>query len=406
VFQEGAGAWKGVRPYYEDPYTTRFEASVTGRRDDERGSWVKLDRSFFYPESGGQESDRGLLSGVAVLDVQEDAEGAVWHLVAGPVPDRVEAEIDAERRHSNRRQHTGQHILSQAFIRVLDAETLSSRLGDDIGTIDLDRAALTWEDVERVELAANQVVWENRAVESQITDGSELERLPLRKPPKVVGPVRLVVVDDWDVSPCGGTHCGRTGEVGSIKVRRWEKHRGGVRVEFVCGDRALRDHARRVRALVEAAGRRGTGDAEVIDVLERAAAERDDLRKDLKRAGEELARAESASLAAAHAASGEAVLLRVYDSRPSDELRALARALTTAGVARVVLATRGPAPFVVASRPRAEGGEDLRRLLPVLKEACGGRGGGGPDEIQGPAAGPDAAARGAEALAAAWRGAA
>ena len=406
MFQAGAGAWKGVRPYYEDPYTTRFTAAVAGRREDERGSWVRLDRSFFYPESGGQEADRGSLSGVRVLDVQEDAEGAVWHLMSGPVPDQVEAEIDAERRHSNRRQHTGQHILSQAFIRVLDAETLSSRLGDDVGTIDLERGALTWEEIERVELAANQVVWENRVVESRIVDGSELERLPLRKPPKVVGPVRLVVVADWDVSPCGGTHCTRTGEIGSIKVRRWEKHRGGVRVEFVCGDRALRDHGRRVRALVEAASRRGTGDAEVIDVLERAAIERDDLRKELKRTGEELARAESAGMAAAHRDSGEAVLLRVCDGRPADEVRALARALTTAGVERVVLATRAPAPFVVASRPRAEGGEDLRQWLPLLKEACGGRGGGGPDEIQGPATSADAAAQAAERIAAAWRAAA
>src|SRR5262249_23047648 len=318
-------AWKGVRPYYDDPYTTKFSASVTGRRTDERGTWVKLDRSYFYPESGGQEADRGALSGVALRDVQDDDTGDVWHLFSGPVPDSVEGEIDDERRNSNRRQHTGQHILSQAFIRVLGAETLSSRLGDDIGTVDLDRPNLTWEDVDRVEGATNQVLWENRAVTSNIVDASELDRFPMRKPPKVEGPVRLVVVDDWDVSPCGGTHCTRTGEVGLVKVRRWEKFKGGVRVEFVCGDRALRDYGRRVRELVEVAGRRGTSDAEVLDVLERAASERDDLRKQLKRSGEELARAESAGLAAAHRESGEAVLMRVFDERSADDLRALCR---------------------------------------------------------------------------------
>jgi alanyl-tRNA synthetase len=392
-------AWKGVRPYYSDPYTTKFNAHVIGRRADERGDWVKLDQSYFYPESGGQEADRGSLSGVAVLDVQDDDAGDVWHLVSGPVPDAVEAEIDAERRHSNRRQHTGQHILSQAFIQVLGAETLSSRLGDDIGTVDLDRPNLTWEDVDRVERATNQVVWENREVTSNIVDASELERFAMRKPPKVEGPVRLVVVKDWDVSACGGTHCTRTGEVGLVKVRRWERFKGGVRVEFVCGDRALHDYARRVRELVEVAGRRGTSDGEVLDVLERAATERDELRKQLKRAGEELARAESAGLAAAHTASGESVLLRVFDERSTDDLRALCRALTLAGVARVVLATRAPAPFVIAGRPRDDQSFDMRTLLPVLKEAAGGRGGGGPDEIQAPFVNGESAARAAEKLA-------
>jgi alanyl-tRNA synthetase len=391
-----------VRPYYSDPYTTRFRASVTGQRTDERGSWVKLDRSYFYPESGGQEADRGSLSGVLVLDVQDDEAGDVWHLVAGAVPEAVEAEIDAERRHSNRRQHTGQHILSQAFIRVLGAETLSSRLGDDIGTVDLDRPNLTWDDVDKVERATNQVLWENREVTSHIVDATEMDRFPMRKPPKVEGPVRLVVVDDWDVSPCGGTHCTRTGEVGLVKVRRWERFKGGVRVEFVCGDRALRDYARRVRELVDVAGRRGTGDGEVLDVLERAAAERDELRKQLKRVGEELARAESASLATAHRESGEKVLLRVYDERSSDDLRALCRALTQGGVARVVLATRGPSAFVIAGRPRDDKAFDMRTLLPALKEAAGGRGGGGPDEIQAPFADGAVAASAAQHLAEEW----
>jgi len=395
-------AWKGVRPYYDDPYTTRFTAIVTGRREDERGLWVKLDRSYFYPESGGQEPDHGALSGVAVLDVQDDDAGNVWHLVAGPVPDQVEAEIDAERRHSNRRQHTGQHILSQAFIQVLGAETLSSRLGDDIGTVDLERPNLTWEDVDRVERATNQVIWENRPVTSNIVDSSELERFPMRKPPKVEGPVRLVVIENWDVSPCGGTHCKHTGEVGLVKVRRWERFKGGVWVEFVSGDRALRDYARRVRELVEAAGRRGTGDAEVLDVLERAASERDDLRKQVKRLGEELARAESGALASAHRESGEAVLLKIYDERSTDDLRALCRALTQAGVARVVLATRAPSPFVIAGRPRDNKGFDMRTLLPTLKEAAGGRGGGGPDEIQAPFADAAKAGEAAQSLALEW----
>jgi alanyl-tRNA synthetase len=405
LYSDGApGALRGSRPYFDDPYTTSFEASVSARRDDERGHWVALDRSFFYPEGGGQESDRGTLSGTDVLDVQEDEEGEVWHLVAGAIPDAVEARIDAARRHSNRRQHTGQHILSQAFLRLLEVETVSSRLGGDVGTIDLARPSLTWEEVERVEREANRVAWEDRPVMSRLVDAAQLEREALRRLPKVEGLVRLVEVTDWDLSPCGGTHCTRTGEVGLIKVRRWEKNRGGVRLEFVCGDRALADYQRRVRALSEVAARRNTGEAEVLDVLDRAAGERDGLRKQVKRLTEELAQIEGRLLAQEHKDSGEVVLCRVFDDRPPDGLRALCRALTAAGAERVVLAARAPSPLVLVGRPRGAGdSEDLRAWLPLLIFTSRGKGGGGADELQVTAADGLAAEVAAEKLAAQWR---
>ena len=390
------------RPYFDDPYRLEFDARVVGRRRDERGEWVRLDVSWFYPESGGQEADRGWLAEVPVLDVQSDESGAVWHLVEGEVPDAVAARIDGERRHSNRRQHTGQHILSQAFIRVLDADTTSSRLGLDIGSIDLDRASLTWDEVERVERAAMEIVWQNRPVTSRFTDAEELRRIAPRRPPAVEGRVRIVEVADWDISACGGTHCRNAGEVGAIKVRKWEKNKGGVRVEFVCGDRALRDHQRRVRGLVEAALRRNTGDAEVLDTLERAAQERDDLRKQVRAWMERASRAEALQIASAHLASGAPVYVEVLADASLDELRLRGRSLASAGVARVVLATRGPQPFVLATKPRGAGGVDLKTLVPALLAAAGGKGGGSPDEIQAGASDGDAAERAARALAETW----
>ena len=398
----GGGSEGAARPYFDDPYTTRFAAAVTARRRDASGLWVALDRTCFYPESGGQEADRGSLSGVPVLDVQEDADGVAWHRVERDVPDAVEAEIDAERRASNRRQHTGQHVLSQAFLRVLGANPVSSHLGDDGGTLDFDRPSLTWEEAERVEAAANRVVWEDRPVVSRLVAAADLGRYALRRPPKVEGTVRLLEIEGWDVSACGGTHCTRTGEIGAIKIRGWERIRGHVRVEFVCGDRALRDHAWRVRQLVEAGQRRNTGDREVIEVLERALAEREELRKQVKSLETQLARAEAAELAAGHRVSGESVLCRVFDERSPDALRVLARQLTGLGLERVVVAARGPTPFVVAGRPRG-GAEDLRRWLPLLLERSRGRGGGGADEVQVTAADGAAAAAAAAALAQEWR---
>ena len=386
--EHGASA-AAHRPYFDDPYTTAFTATVTAERTDARGRWVALERSWFYPTGGGQECDLGTLGPSAVVDVEEDDAGAVWHLLApgpgsapGPaVGDSVAATIDAGRRQGNRQQHTGQHVLSQAFERLLGAETLASRLGEFEGTIDLDRADLAWDEVARVEDAANAVVFDDRPVASIVVAPADLAAYPLRKSPKVTGPVRLVVVSDWDASPCGGTHCTRTGEIGPIKVRRWEKWKGGVRVEFVCGMRALADHQDRVRAMVEAALRRNTADRDVIDVLERAAEEKVALARQVKRLGEQLAEAEAAAWAAAGAVpgGGNAGWARIVDEREASALKSLALAVLRRGAPLVVLAARAPEPVLVVARPRDVKEPDLRALAPALLAAGAGKGGGGPD---------------------------
>ncbi len=385
------GATSTLRPYFDDPYTTVFEATVAAERIDARGRWVELERSWFYPTGGGQECDLGTLGAAAVIDVEEDEAGTVWHLlapdVAGPaVGASAPATINAIRRQGNRQQHTGQHVLSQAFERVLGAETKSSRLGEFEGSIDLDRADLTWDDVARVEDAANAIVFDDRPVTSIVVQPVDLAAYPLRKTPRVAGPVRLIVVPDWDASPCGGTHVTRTGEIGPIKVRRWEKWKGGVRVEFVCGLRAIADYQDRVRAMVEAAQRRGTGDRDVIAVLERAADERVALGKQLKRMGEELARAEAAAWAARRAASvavgagdASAGWADLVSDRDSAALKALAVRAIEAGAPLVVVATRAPEPVLVVARRRDLPGLDLRTIAPDLIAASEGKGGGGPD---------------------------
>lgn len=379
-----------IRPYFDDPYTTAFAATLAGERTDARGRWVALERSYFYPTGGGQECDLGTIGASAVADVEEDAAGVVWHLLVGgsPAPavgDTVPATIDAGRRLGNRQQHTGQHVLSQAFERLLGAETVSSRLGEFEGTIDLDRGDLTWDDVARVEDAANAIVFADRPVSSIIVQPPDLDAYPLRKPPKVEGAVRLIVVPDWDASPCGGTHCTRTGEIGPIKVRRWEKWKGGVRVEFVCGMRALADHQDRVRGMVEAAQRRNASDRDVLLLLERAAEEKVALARQVKRLGEQLAEAEAAAWAAARGQGGEGAAdapggwARRLEERDSAGLKSLALAALRRGAPLVVLAAEAPEAALVVARPRERKEPDLRTLAPELLAAGQGRGGGGPD---------------------------
>jgi len=237
------------RLYYTDPYTTEFDAHIVGAEAHEGRPAVVLDRTAFYPTSGGQPFDTGQLGGVAVVDVVDRDDGTILHVIerelqAGPVRGR----IDWTRRFEHMQQHTGQHVLSAAFERVVGARTESFHLGSVSSTIDLGRMVSAGE-IDRAEDEANRVVWEDRPVTIRFADAEEAAKLPLRKEPARTGRLRLIDVENFDISACGGTHVARTGAIGMIAIAGSERVRGGTRVEFLCGVRALRGYrALRVRA--------------------------------------------------------------------------------------------------------------------------------------------------------------
>jgi alanyl-tRNA synthetase len=368
------------RLYYDDPYTMRFEARVAAVGEHEGRPAVELERTYFYPESGGQEADRGVLGDARVVDVQVDDGQRVWHVLAGaPVTEGAElvGEVDWPRRFDHMQQHTGQHILSAALERVLTGATLSSHLGEERSTIDVALADVDWRAVERVEDAANQVVWEDRPVERHWTSAAEVHRFALRKPPQVGGRIRIVEIPGWDVSACGGTHTRRTGEVGVIKIVRWEALRGNLRLEFLCGGRALRDYAWRTETLTEGARRRTLKDRDLIAHLERAAAERDELRKRVDEMVERMLVAE----ARRQVGQPPRGVAEFVASRPRDEVRRFALKCLEAGAPWVVTGASAPDPVVVAGRAKALTG-DLKTLLPGLLERARGKGGGSPDLVQ------------------------
>jgi alanyl-tRNA synthetase len=371
------------RLYHDDAYTTRFGARVVATAERDGRLAVELDATCFYPESGGQLADRGTLGGRAVADVQADDDGRIWHLLeAGPAPSgEVEGEVDWARRFDHMQQHTGQHVLSAAFEREADAQTLSSTLGAGHDVIETALAAADWRLVERVERAANRLLWEDRLVRLHWEDAESVKRFRLRKAPTVSGRIRVVEVPDWDVSACGGTHVRRTGEVGTIKVLRWEKVRGNVRFEFVCGERALRDHAWRTEEMVEAARRRTLADRDLLAHLERAAAERDELRKRLNAQGARLIEIEARDWTG----DPPRAVTRFEPQRARQELRQLAFKALEAGSPWVVLGAAAPEPVVLAGRAKRLA-VDLRTLVPGLLERTGGRGGGSPELVQAAAA--------------------
>jgi alanyl-tRNA synthetase len=366
------------RLYYDDAYTTRFTARVSGEGDVRGNPAVELEETYFYPESGGQEADHGTLGGIAIVDVQADDTGRVWHVIEAPFPSgTLEAEVDWARRFDHMQQHTGQHILSAAFERVLGAATLSSTLGAGKSSIEVALADVDWRTLERLEEAANAIVWEDRPIALHWVDAEGVARFKLRKPPTVTGRIRIVEVPDWDLSACGGTHTRRTGEVGAIKVIRWEKVRGNLRFEFVCGGRALKDHAWRTEALLEGARKRTLKDRELIAHLERAAQERDELRKQLEGLHVRMIDAEARERVGVPARS----VSQFDELRPREHVRALALKCLEAGAPWVAIGAASPDPTIAIGRAKSGSG-DLRGVLPGLLERARGKGGGAPDFIQ------------------------
>ena len=263
------------RLYYTDPYLRDFDATVQRVDTRDGRTVVTLDRTAFYPTSGGQPFDTGTLGPFRVVDVVDEDDGTIAHVVE-PGTENLEPEnqnrepqnqnperrtpnaepgsslhgsINWPRRFDHMQQHTGQHVLSAAFERLFHIRTVSFHLGADVSTIDLAGEA-SGAEIAAAEDAANRVVWEDRPVSIRYASAADAAQLPLRKEPKRSGTLRLIDVADFDLSACGGTHVARTGAIGVIAVARWDRFKGGQRLEFVCGGRALRAY----RSLRDAAG--------------------------------------------------------------------------------------------------------------------------------------------------------
>jgi alanyl-tRNA synthetase len=376
------------RLYFADPYLTHSSARVVARGERGGRPAAALDQSAFYPEGGGQPADTGTLGRVAVLDVQAEND-LVWHMLAQPLEaDVVEGEVDWARRFDHMQQHHGQHLLSAAFERLYALRTVSFHLGAAASTIDLEGAALAAEQAAAAEDLANQVIWEDRPVLARFVTAEELAQLPLRKPPAVAGPVRVVSVPDFDHSACGGTHPRATGGVGLVHLRRWERRGDVIRVEFLCGGRALRELRWKNATLSRLATALSVGTEEVEAAVLRVREAEEQSRKRLEQAGELLIGYEAQELIAQAELIGiMRVVRRAYAGRGLEEVRALAKAISAGGCVALLGLQAEKTQLIFA---RAEGLMlDCGKLLRDTLAPLGGRGGGQPGLAQGGL--PDAA---------------
>jgi alanyl-tRNA synthetase len=372
------------RLYYHDSSLLRFTGTVVESGTLDGRAFAVLDRTAFYPTSGGQPFDRGHLGGrevVEVLDREDD--GAVLHFISDAVPVGVvvDGEIDAERRLDHMQQHTGQHVLSAAFIRTANVPTVSFHLGMEVSTIDLagdvEAAAIA-----KAEDEANRVVFADRDVVVRFVSAAEAAVLPLRKEPSRTGTLRLVEVADFDLSACGGTHVSRTGAIGNIAVSAWERYKGGTRVSFVCGGRAVRAF-RELRDASTATSRLlSVQRGELPEAVARLQAEARDVRLQARALGEQLARFEASALrSSAVDLNGHRIVARVLD-KDQAALKLLAQeAAADGGPAVLLVSTTRPASLVVA-----RGGDsdiDASAVLKAIVTRLGGKGGGRPEFAQG-----------------------
>ena len=377
------------RLYYSDSHLIEFEARVIDVTERVSG-WtaVILDRTAFYPTGGGQPSDTGTLNGSRVVECIDDGDNGVLHVVQGATPARgaaVKGRIDWLRRLDHMQQHTGQHILSQAFVTLFKAPTKSFRVLEQSCEIDVDLANPSSEVIERAVELANNVIWEDRSISIHNVTPEEASELPLRKDPAREGELRLIEIDGFDLTPCGGTHACRTGEVGMIAVRTWERAKGLVRIEFVAGIRALADYRKANKSAREIAALFSAGRDDAPHLAAQMIEENKELHRRIRTLEETAATVEAEQLFAETVATSDGIRVvnRVFNGRDVDSLKKLAHALIAKTKTIALLGSRdeGTARLVFARSEDAAG--DMSTLM---REACAlvdGRGGGKPDMAQG-----------------------
>ena len=390
------------RLYYDDSFAREFDAEALHcepfKPDRESASpaqtWsLILDRTLFYPTSGGQPNDSGQLGEANVLDVR-DEEDRILHIVDRPLqPGPVKGSIDWERRFDHMQQHTGQHLLSAVFLERHALPTVSFHLGAELSTIDLRGSEPSGAMLEEAEHAANQVVFEDRSIIIRYGTAQELAQMGVRKEVDRAGILRAIEIQGVDLQPCGGTHLKSTVQIGVLLVRRCTKIRQDWRVEFVCGRRAEQAARADFQLLRRVAERLNSSPADVVSMADRVMIERDTQHKSLQLLTQRLAEAEAsvALQTTPSGSNGTRLISRVIHGVEPEYLASFATQLTQAEKTIALLAHQDSGHLVFAQHPTT--GKDMNALLRQVLEKLGGKGGGTRDFARGRLNDPTLAAK-------------
>jgi alanyl-tRNA synthetase len=370
---------KTERLYYNDPYLLEFDAQVVETRSVGGRTGVVLDKTAFYPTSGGQPNDLGYINDTPLVDcVEDEATGAVIHVLQGPIDGAsVHCRIDGERRRAHMQQHSGQHVLSQAFVELFNWPTLSFHLGVVSCTIDLPAESVSREQAEKAEDLANRIIRENRGVAVRYIAQEDIAGAGLRKPTERAGEIRVIDIAGYDRSACGGTHVRTTSEIGPILITGLERAKKQTRVQFMCGDRVLR-YGRMANRTLETISQ--TISAPPLETANSVRALWDE-HQGLRRKVEDL-ESQLMDYEASQFPIRDGVASGVFTDRGIERLKMLAVKICSRPGTIALLADQGDQLRVVFARA-ADSGVDVAALLKRTLERFGGRGGGRPNLAQG-----------------------
>lgn len=367
--------------YYQDSMMKEFTADVVKTGTDEQGPYVVLSNTAFYPTGGGQPNDTGWINGIEVVNVEkvdEDIRHYIKETVA--INGTVEGKLNWARRFDHMQQHTGQHILTAAFVELFDYQTVSFHLGSELVAIDLNTNEVTAQQLAEAEKRANDIVLENRPIETTWVTKDELAQYNLRKDVTVDEDIRLVIIPDYDYNGCGGTHPTSTGQVQMIKIMEIEKMKSNIRVHFVCGNRVREQLAMRKTVLTDVARQLSVPEKDANVALTK-------LMTSAKQTEKALAEARDALLgyeAKEYAHAGEAIIGRVFENRTIQELQKLARFMTTENAnitALLVANNEDMLQFVAARGANVE--TSMKSVSAAALPIINGKGGGNDALVQG-----------------------
>lgn len=368
--------------YYEDAYMTTFEATILTAATDERGAYVTLDRTAFYPEGGGQPADRGTLHNVAVTDVQK-VDGVIRHYVEQPLSEGpVTGQIDWSRRFDHMQQHCGQHMLTAAFVELFDLPTVAFHLGKETVTIDLQTETITDEQLAKAEALANEIILENRPIETKWVTAEEAAHYPLRKQLTVSDNIRLVIIPDFDYNGCGGTHPHTTGSVSMIKILSTERTKQQIRVHFICGQRIRHDLSWRLQTMQQAAQLLSVQQTQIPASVAKLLETQKQLEHALSDAKEQLLTIEIDRLAR----STDDLIVEVFEGYSMQQAQKIARTLTTRfpeKTVALVATEEAKMQLVFAKGKQSTSPLNMNGQLKHFLSLINGRGGGNPQFAQG-----------------------
>lgn len=369
--------------YYYDSYKTEFQANIIEVLPYGEQFALVLDKTYFYPESGGQPADIGFINDATIVDVIEKDDKTLHITEVQPEPGPANCRLNWVRRFDHMQQHSGQHILSACFYRLFRGETSSFHISQESSTIEIDVTSFDAAMAEQLEKLANEYVFRSLPISAEIVDQQKLKSLPLRKQPQVESDIRIVTIEECDCTPGGGTHVRNTGEIGLIKLRKWEKLKSSYKFDFVCGNRGLKDYTNKNYLVNKLSAHLSAPEAEVEKAFLKLTEDYKALQKQISQLRTEIVAFEVQELlAGAEAVNGCKVVHKVYDNRAFNDVKLIAQGIASQPGHIALLASSNENQqliFTCAQDVTANMNNILKEALPFIN----GKGGGSPKAAQG-----------------------